>query len=163
MSSVKHFHNVLCLSEAKGMDIIMPIVGENIKRIRNERGFTQKELSKKIGTTQQNLAQYENGKRNPKIETIYKIADALEVDISELLEYKTIIRNNQVFSGSPHSVEVFNKIADIADGKSDLLKQTIELNINLLNPKGQAMAARYVEDLTKIPEYCKEQSDIPTE
>ena len=67
----------------------MPIVGENIKRIRNERGFTQKELSKKIGTTQQNLAQYENGKRNPKIETIYKIADALEVDISELLEYKT--------------------------------------------------------------------------
>ena len=98
-----------------------------------------------------------------RIETIYKIADALEVDISELLEYKTIIRNNQVFSGSPHSVEVFNKIADIADGKSDLLKQTIELNINLLNPKGQAMAARYVEDLTKIPEYCKEQSDIPTE
>ena len=76
----------------------MPIVGENIKRIRNERGFTQKELSKKIGTTQQNLAQYENGKRNPKIETIYKIADALEVDISELLEYKTIIRNNHLFS-----------------------------------------------------------------
>ena len=78
----------------------MPIVGENIKRIRNERGFTQKELSKKIGTTQQNLAQYENGKRNPKIETIYKIADALEVDISELLDF--FFANKKKTPEKPH-------------------------------------------------------------
>ena len=31
MSSGKHFHNVLCLSEAKGMDIIMILSGKNEK------------------------------------------------------------------------------------------------------------------------------------
>lgn len=137
--------------------------GKKIKQLREIKKLSQRELGERLGVTQQTIAQYEKIHEPPKIGTIKRLAGALEVDISELLEYKTIIRNNQVFSGSPHSVEVFNKIADIADGKSDLLKQTIELNINLLNPKGQAMAARYVEDLTKIPEYCKEQSDIPTE
>lgn len=40
--------------------------GEKIKTIRKKRGLTQRELAEKLGTTPQNLAQYENNKRNPK-------------------------------------------------------------------------------------------------
>ena len=60
-------------------------IGDNIKRLRNFKNITQKELAERLGTSQQNLAQYENGKRNPKLETLQKIAKALEVTIEELL------------------------------------------------------------------------------
>lgn len=60
-------------------------IGETIRKIRKEKGMTQKELAKKLGTTPQNIAQYETGKRNAKQETLQKIADALEVDVCELI------------------------------------------------------------------------------
>lgn len=55
-------------------------IGKNIKKYRKKQGLTQKGLANKLNTTPQNLAQYENGKRNPKPETIQKIATALNVN-----------------------------------------------------------------------------------
>lgn len=60
-------------------------IGSKIKEIRIKKGITQKELAEKLGTSQQNLAQYECGKRNPKLETVKKIADALNVFMSDLI------------------------------------------------------------------------------
>ena len=48
--------------------------GEKIKLIRKRQGITQKDLAEKLGTTPQNIAQYENNKRNPKYNTLEKIA-----------------------------------------------------------------------------------------
>ena len=39
---------------------------EKIKNSRLQAGLTQKELAKRLGTSQQNIAQYESGKRIPK-------------------------------------------------------------------------------------------------
>ncbi len=60
-------------------------IGEKIKKLRKEKGLTQKELAKRLGVTQQMIASYENGVRYPKMETIKKIADALNVDMFELI------------------------------------------------------------------------------
>lgn len=59
-------------------------IGENIRKIRKEKGMTQSELAKKIGISYQQIGQYEQGKRNPKIETIDKIATALGVRIVDI-------------------------------------------------------------------------------
>lgn len=69
-----------------GKERVTMTVGEKIKKIRKEKGMSQKELSGKLGTTPQNLAQYENGKRNPKFESLRKIADVLEVDVMEFVK-----------------------------------------------------------------------------
>ena len=58
--------------------------GENIKKARIGAAMTQAMLAKRIGTTTQNISQYERDVRNPKIETLQKIADALNVSVSEL-------------------------------------------------------------------------------
>ncbi len=63
----------------------MSTVGENIKRIRKEKGLTQKELAQKCGILYQTLGKYERGLLNPKIDTIKKIANALEVEGLELI------------------------------------------------------------------------------
>lgn len=58
--------------------------GERIKKLRKEKGMTQKELAKKLGFSPSQLGQYENGYRNPKPSTVKKIADALEVPVSKI-------------------------------------------------------------------------------
>lgn len=60
-------------------------IGEKIKQARKKAGYTQKELGEKLGISQVRVAQYENGIRNPKIETIKKIAEALNVEIIDLI------------------------------------------------------------------------------
>lgn len=53
---------------------------KNLKQIRIKKGFSQKEIAERLGVSQPSYAQYENGKRNPKLETIQKIAHALDVN-----------------------------------------------------------------------------------
>ena len=62
----------------------MTTIGENIKRIRKEKGLSQKELGQKLGVSQQMIGQYEKSNAVPKLETLQKIADALDVPLSEL-------------------------------------------------------------------------------
>ena len=58
-------------------------VGERIKRVRQFRGLTQKELGKLVGfdekTADVRMAQYESGVRSPKADLTAKIAEVLEV------------------------------------------------------------------------------------
>lgn len=58
--------------------------GEKIKKRRVELGITQKELADKINVRYQTLQFWETGNRKPKIDNIKKIADALEMDFTEL-------------------------------------------------------------------------------
>lgn len=59
-------------------------IGEQIRKYRKEAGLSQIELGKRLGVSQQQIAQYENGKRTPKIETINNIACALDIGIKKL-------------------------------------------------------------------------------
>lgn len=59
-------------------------IGDQIRKYRKEAGLSQKELGKTLGVTQQHIAQYENGKRVPKLETINKIAGALGIGVRRL-------------------------------------------------------------------------------
>lgn len=65
-------------------------VGENIKRIRKEKGLTQKQLGELCGMNEANVRKYELGKANPKIETVDRIASALGVRIIDIMEQFTM-------------------------------------------------------------------------
>ncbi len=60
-------------------------VGENIKRIRKERGLTQQDLGDRLGMTQSAIWQFESDKTSPKLETVEKIAVALGVTAFDLM------------------------------------------------------------------------------
>ncbi|MCR4989759.1 MAG: helix-turn-helix domain-containing protein [Lachnospiraceae bacterium] len=55
-------------------------IGENIRRIRKEKGMTVKELAERVGISDTYMRFYENGQRSPKKDAIKKIADALGVN-----------------------------------------------------------------------------------
>ncbi len=57
------------------------LFGNAILRARLARGWTQKELAKRVGTKQANISRIESGSGNPTLELIQKICKALELEI----------------------------------------------------------------------------------
>lgn len=59
-------------------------IGLKIKEFRDQRGLTQKELADLIEMGNTTIANYEKGFRTPKKNTLFKIANALNVTIDDL-------------------------------------------------------------------------------
>ena len=59
---------------------------KNLVKIRKEKGWTQEKLAQEAGISYNTLIKIErNGIKNPKIETVIKLAKALVVAIDKLL------------------------------------------------------------------------------
>lgn len=63
------------------------ILGSAIRRERQAQGISQQRLADVIGTDQAVIARLEAGKHNTGIATYIKIADALGVNLAELVEF----------------------------------------------------------------------------
>ncbi len=65
---------------------ILKIIGQNIKKIRTEKGLTQVDLVGKIeaqiDTT--NISRIEKGRTNATVYTLFRISQALEVPLSDI-------------------------------------------------------------------------------
>lgn len=61
-------------------------ISERLVQKRKEAGLTQQEIADRLGIKYQSYAQYERGVRNPKYQTVEKIARALNCQTSDLLD-----------------------------------------------------------------------------
>lgn len=57
---------------------------DNIKKARLDAGLTQKEVAEKLGVAQAQYARWENGGRNPKDETVEKLAEIFNTSFETL-------------------------------------------------------------------------------
>lgn len=74
-------------------------IGENIRRIRKAKKLTQKELGEKLdGISQQQIGQWENSNKIPKLETLHKIANALEVHLADLIDDWNNLPQDEILS-----------------------------------------------------------------
>lgn len=65
----------------------MEQLGPTLTRLREARGLTQAQLARKAGLVQSAISMIEAGKRpNPGGATLYKLAKALAVPMSDLLD-----------------------------------------------------------------------------
>ncbi len=60
-------------------------VGENIRRIREEKQLTQAYVAERVGISQAMLCQIERGTKNPSLQVGKEIADVFECDIESLI------------------------------------------------------------------------------
>jgi transcriptional regulator with XRE-family HTH domain len=66
-------------------------LADEVLLLRKERGLTQKELAEKVGTTQAVISRLENASVKPSLETILKIAEALDAVVHvQLLPIETV-------------------------------------------------------------------------
>lgn len=80
-----HYH---CHFEEMIMDTnqeIQDIFGLRLKDIRRRKGLTQEQLSDLSGLSIQFIGEIERGKRNPSLTTLKSIAEAVEMNVADLL------------------------------------------------------------------------------
>lgn len=64
--------------------IDVTMFGENLRRIRLERGMSQDDFALLLGTSKQVISRYETGQRSPKVSIVAAYAEKLGVSISAL-------------------------------------------------------------------------------
>ena len=63
-------------------------VGQRIKKYRKSRGYTIEQFSAMINKSKATLSKYENGAITIDIETLYEIAQALDIDMKCFIDYQ---------------------------------------------------------------------------
>jgi transcriptional regulator with XRE-family HTH domain len=59
-------------------------VGANLRRLRTERGFSQEALADHLGYHRTYIGGVERGERNLTLRTLERLAEALEIDATDL-------------------------------------------------------------------------------
>ena len=126
-------------------------LGNNIKSLRTSKKLTQYELAQKANISKNALWNYENDKREPRIEVLEKIAFALDVSMNDLLWPTDNDKSNKV--------KEFQDIIEKAFGNTsiNLLLDTVES----LNNNGINKVINYAKDLSEMPKYQKESNISP--
>lgn len=65
-------------------------IGDRIRTVRKEKGLTQKQLAQRLGVSASMVGQYETNVRKPKFETLKNFSEALDVNITELIDIDDI-------------------------------------------------------------------------
>jgi len=60
-------------------------IGNQIRKIRTQKGITQKELAKLADIPYSTYSNYENNNREPNLDQLEKIANALDVSVADLM------------------------------------------------------------------------------
>lgn len=60
-------------------------IGQNLRKIREEHNLRQEDIAGKLNLAKNTYNQYENNKRTPTIESLWKIADFYKTSIDYLV------------------------------------------------------------------------------
>jgi transcriptional regulator with XRE-family HTH domain len=119
-------------------------LGENIKKIRKERGLQQKEVAIEVGVDQSNYNKMENGKRDPSVTVLKKLADLFGVTVDYIIE-PTDDMPKEVIIEDKTANEQLRLIADLDDDDKAMVFKMI--NKMLSNKKFKAFFKDNVDTL----------------
>lgn len=120
-------------------------IGENIKKYRKAKGFTQKELAESVGVAAITIQQYERNVREPKMDTVVRLAQALGISVADL--YGSCITDFVERSAQERTTE--------AQRERQTALHKIDRILGEMNAKGIKVAVERVEELSHVPEYKK--------
>ena len=80
------------------MNEIINQIGKKIKEIRKKTGLTQAELAEKINVDPKYVSRLETGSSVASITTIIKISQALNVEISDIFEISSLHKKNKLIN-----------------------------------------------------------------
>lgn len=101
------------------------LLGKNIRKQRKEKQYTLERLAEKLDVSTTFIGQIERAKGIPSLETLVKIANALEVSADSLL-----FGDLNSKSGSSHFVK---KIAELTESFTPKEKELLIKHIEIIN------------------------------
>ena len=114
------FNKFFRKANMKTEEIATPkVIGGNVRKKRHERHWSLDELADSSGVSKATLSQIESGRVNPTVATLWKIAQSLETELSQL------IRNEG---------EIFRTFSVTRSGDLPRLTGTTGVEIKVLSP-----------------------------
>ena len=74
---------------------IQLLLGNRIRQLRLAKGLSQEALAFQCSCYASHIGQIERGEGNPSLDTLCRIADGLDLTVSELLDFDTEFKNNE--------------------------------------------------------------------
>ena len=90
--------------------------GENLKTLRKQKGFSQEELATRLHVVRQTISKWEKNLSVPDADTLIRVAEILEVSVSELLGAK--IENENTASDVAEQLSRINEQLAIKNRRS---------------------------------------------
>ena len=66
---------------------LMKTLGDNLKSLLDEWGYTQQELADMVGVSKATISYYIQGKRMPSLKALINIGHVLNCDVDDLIDF----------------------------------------------------------------------------
>lgn len=85
---------------------------KNLRKLREEKGVTQKQLADIISVSQQSINKYENHNIEPDIDTLIKMADYFETSVDYIVGHSKIRRKIEIVNSYDLNAEEAKLVKD---------------------------------------------------
>lgn len=143
--------------------------GEKIKYLRMQKRLTQKEVASRCGIADSAIRKYESGKVTPKLETIQKIATALNVpfislldndnDIGAALVYKIEQRANELRQQDRGNSRAISSREEL-DNQISMAEQEHKIYLESLCFDPSILAEDYPDRIRYVTSFIKQNADM---
>ena len=103
-------------------------VGEHIKKVREAKGLSQKEVAINLSMNPSQYSKIENGKVDPQFSSIEKIANALNVSIADIFNSESVF--DDINSLNKSTVEKVKLIEQLDDKQKESIFTIIDMAIS---------------------------------
>ena len=100
---------------------------ENLKTLRKQNGFSQEELASKLHVVRQTISKWEKNLSVPDADTLIRLAEILEVSVSELLGSKIETENGNVTNDVAEQLSRINEQLAIKNRHSRRILKAIAI------------------------------------
>jgi len=122
------------------MEVIILIINERIKEMRNARNFTLLEVAEKLGVKEATMQRYESGEiKNIKHETIVKLADIFNCSPVYLMGWSNRITGTENQNLPPLAEQIEKEYGKAAASALSLFVQLDELDRLRVNERMQTL------------------------
>ena len=106
---------------------------ENLKLYRKEKGLSQEQLALKLNVVRQTISKWEKGLSIPDAELLTKLAEILEVSVSDLLGTKIeVIEGKKEIDVLANEIAKLNKYIEIYQNKISKYKRKIGIVVGIV-------------------------------
>ncbi len=117
---------------------------DRIKKIRKEKDLTQQEFASKIGTSQNVLANYEIGRRNPSASVINNICKTFNVNESWLRD-----GTGEMFVEQSPDEQIATFIGELLRDEEDSFKRRLISGLSGLDDDGWRILEQFIDSIQK--------------
>ena len=100
---------------------------ENLKTLRKQKGFSQEELASRLHVVRQTFSKWEKNLSVPDADTLIRLAEILEVSVSELLGSKIETKNGNVTNDVAEQLSRINEQLAIKNRRSRRIWKAIAI------------------------------------